>query len=436
MNTSRFGQAGGSEYNFDTLTTNQQDFEAATVLFRGFRSGKEYANETPDKVYAFDELLKGLEPKNIDELVPVSLEDKRWLNEAFTEKASPSSAACVTPDSDRMRSRTRRKLASFESIARPEMISQPSLQTSESLRAGLDALSSVFLICSNSLVDQKKYLPDSIVPPAEYSYDVHGEDNMDRQIQRLREEFGHLLWDKRVQRANFIAVPTDLLELLRSVWNLDGNDAKSDRINKRLVPVQTFFPNLLNYLLRSPGLPTLSDVFDSDVFRAAGKKKVNKIERDFKNLIKQTLEEMGYPCVGQEIEFYLSFMKTLRRTIVQDPHIDFKFETVDPWYVDDSCSTRPRSKRGRKLEYKERVPFIAFFPLTPDGMAVEVWEARENHREGRDGVLVHIPFGSMMIARGDVVHAGGFRNSSSGNPRCHLYGKFRRSDLHMSLVKL
>lgn len=165
----------------------------------------------------------------------------------------------------------------------------------------------------------------------------------------------------------------------------------------------------------------MSDVFDSNIFRAFGKAKVKRIEKTLKDLIRETLERMGYPCDGQEISFYLSFMKTKKRTIVQDPHIDFKWETVDPWYIDDSPARK--SKRGRKLDYKERTPFIAFFPLTPDGMAVEVWQARDDHRTGRDGVLVHIPFGCMMIARGDVVHAGGFSSSSHGNPRSHLYSK-------------
>lgn len=147
------------------------------------------------------------------------------------------------------------------------------------------------------------------------------------------------------------------------------------------------------------------------------------VEKTFKSLIRQALEDMGYSCAGQDIEFYLSFMKTKNRTVAQDPHIDFKFPAVDPWYVDESPSTR-RAKRGRRHDYTERVPFIAFFPLTEAGMAVEVWPARADHRTGRDGVLVHIPFGSMMIARGDVVHAGGFSSFPNGNPRCHLYSKY------------
>ena len=108
----------------------------------------------------------------------------------------------------------------------------------------------------------------------------------------------------------------------------------------------------------------------------------------------------------------------------KDPHIDFLPQTVDPWYVDESPAARRRTGRGKRLGYKERVPFIAFFPLTPDGMAVEVWEARDDHRCGRPGVLVHIPYGCMMMARGDVVHAGGFSNSSRGNPRCPLYSEY------------
>ena len=289
------------------------------------------------------------------------------------------------------------------------------------LQEALQILSSVFLISSNALVDQIKYLPDSIVPAADYSYDEHDEDNMDEQAETLRREFGHLLWDRETQRANFVGLPKDVLQLLRGVWNVSEDPSVTDRVGKRLVPVQSFFPNLLNYLLRTPGFPTASDVFDSDIFRSSGKKKVKAIEDEFKSLLRNTMENMGYPCSGHDIEFYLSFMRTRSRTVVQDPHIDFKHETVDPWFVDESPTTR--RGRGRRLGYKERVPFIAFFPLTPDGMAVEVWEARDDHRLGRPGVLVHIPYGCMMMARGDLVHAGGFSNSSRGNPRCHLYSE-------------
>jgi hypothetical protein len=284
----------------------------------------------------------------------------------------------------------------------------------------LQVLSSVFLTTTNALADQIKYLPDSCIPPADFSYDGRGEESSEVQVGALRREFDYLLWDTAaMQRADFLAVPKEVLELLRGVWNLSGDSEKVDKIAKRLVPVQSFFPNLLNYLLRSPGFPTVTDTFDSELFKSFGAVNVRRIETLLSQAIRQSLEDMGYPC-GDDISFYLSFMKTNRRTVVQDPHIDFKWEAVDQWLVNES-PTRRRTKRGRKLDYKERVPFIAFFPLTPDGMAVEFWQARYDHEKGRSGVLVHIPFGCLMIARGDVVHAGGFSNSQSGNSRCHLY---------------
>jgi hypothetical protein len=61
-------------------------------------------------------------------------------------------------------------------------------------------------------------------------------------------------------------------------------------------------------------------------------------------------------------------------------------------------------------------------------MTIEVWNARTIHEvaeceEEETGVMVHIPYGKLLLLRCDLVHAGGFTTESSllGNPRCHFY---------------
>jgi hypothetical protein len=80
------------------------------------------------------------------------------------------------------------------------------------------------------------------------------------------------------------------------------------------------------------------------------------------------------------------------------------------------------------VKYNEWLPFIAVCPLTEEGMTIEVWNALTIHEvaeceEEETGVMVHIPYGKLLLLRCDLVHAGGFRTESSllGNPRCHFY---------------
>ena len=77
----------------------------------------------------------------------------------------------------------------------------------------------------------------------------------------------------------------------------------------------------------------------------------------------------------------------------------------------------------KKAPFKERVPFVVFMPLTEAGMAVEIWQHRNNHtaKLHQLGEVVEIPYGTMLLTRGDTVHAGGFVNGTQGDPRAHFY---------------
>mmetsp|Transcript_4534 Transcript_4534/g.7413 ORF Transcript_4534/g.7413 Transcript_4534/m.7413 type:complete len:372 (+) Transcript_4534:85-1200(+) len=98
------------------------------------------------------------------------------------------------------------------------------------------------------------------------------------------------------------------------------------------------------------------------------------------------------------IEYQGSFMKT-DTTIPQPPHVDFKWELLQ--------------------EEKDRF-FIAFFPLTDEGMFLQLWPNRCK-TETTSGFIVYIPQGKLLMVPSDTVHGGGFKAGENGNLRFHLY---------------
>jgi hypothetical protein len=115
----------------------------------------------------------------------------------------------------------------------------------------------------------------------------------------------------------------------------------------------------------------------------------------------------------QTLAFYLTLLRTDGKTVPQDPHIDFKWTSVE-----EEAMSVVRHCKDKK--YNHVVPLIALFPLTKEGMIVEIWPD-EPVTGDKVGQLVQIKYGSILILRGDVVHAGGFCSGPGGNPRAHMY---------------
>jgi hypothetical protein len=262
------------------------------------------------------------------------------------------------------------------------------------------------------------------------------------------------------QRAAFVELPQEVISLLQGAWNL-GQDETMDRVTSHLAAVQSYSPNLRNFAVKDPGFP--APIFKKDNISIHAELKL-------RFALAERLKDMGYMSPNQAVEFYLSFLKTKELSLAQDPHIDFQWETVqqpnssgkyvNPTSPEATTATtnttttnhnhnnpqrhpQRRSRRALALvPYQERVPFVAFFPLTKSGMVVEVWKARKNHLEYNNdsdedaGVLVRIPMGVLLMLRGDVVHAGGFMSNNinndnnsndntpdhhCGDPRGHFY---------------
>ena len=266
---------------------------------------------------------------------------------------------------------------------------------------------------------------------------------------QLEERYHTLLYDfKGQKRACFLEAPETALSLLRGAWNLNETTGPSlDRISRRLKHVQSYSSNVKTYNVQSEGFPCAGP--DGELFRSQGPAVAQDAKLQLQSALGQALSEMGYMMSDvrseQQVEFHLSFLKTDDQSLAQEPHIDFRWDSVLDHPDDATASTtgttnpgRRSSKRNRKAPYKERVPFVAFIPLVAEGMQLEAWKARdprtlklpnntENNETDHDnddddkGIVVDIPVGIMLLARGDVVHAGGFRTGDHGNPRGHLY---------------
>jgi hypothetical protein len=97
-------------------------------------------------------------------------------------------------------------------------------------------------------------------------------------------------------------------------------------------------------------------------------------------------------------------------TVPQPPHVDYTYEVL-------------------KEHEKHSTLQIGFFPLTKDGMFLQIWQTtRSCHPTVRiEGEIIFIPYGKILVVPASTIHGGGFRTSSHeeaglyGNLRFHLY---------------
>jgi len=113
-------------------------------------------------------------------------------------------------------------------------------------------------------------------------------------------------------------------------------------------------------------------------------------------------------------EFLISFMST-EETIPQPAHVDFTWENLE--------------KHGDDLD-------IGFFPLTKDGMFLQMWQRNDDVNVTVEGELIYIPFGRLLILSSKTIHGGGFRTtrnlSRPGNLRAHLYIAKNKANLSIT----
>jgi hypothetical protein len=70
------------------------------------------------------------------------------------------------------------------------------------------------------------------------------------------------------------------------------------------------------------------------------------------------------------------------------------------------------------------------FPTSEEGMHLDIWPHRDHRtcslssfQSTEVSKCEHwlLPYGHILLLRGDTVHAGGYASSRSGTPRCHVY---------------
>jgi hypothetical protein len=111
----------------------------------------------------------------------------------------------------------------------------------------------------------------------------------------------------------------------------------------------------------------------------------------------------------QANELLGSFLST-ESSLPQPPHVDYTYEVL-------------------KEHEEQNTLRIGFFPLTKDGMFLQVWPTSlsQEYTEEVEGQVIYIPYGKILVVPASTIHGGGFRTSSVakaglyGNLRFHLY---------------
>ena len=108
-------------------------------------------------------------------------------------------------------------------------------------------------------------------------------------------------------------------------------------------------------------------------------------------------------------EYLGSFLST-ETSVPQPPHVDYTYEVL-------------------KEHEEHNTLKIGFFPLTQDGMLLQIWPTASSSDPSVrvEGEIIFIPFGKILVVPASTIHGGGFRTSSHeeaglyGNLRFHLY---------------
>mmetsp|Transcript_26169 Transcript_26169/g.61479 ORF Transcript_26169/g.61479 Transcript_26169/m.61479 type:complete len:335 (+) Transcript_26169:158-1162(+) len=111
---------------------------------------------------------------------------------------------------------------------------------------------------------------------------------------------------------------------------------------------------------------------------------------------------------------YLGSFLTTKSSLPQPPHVDY------PWEV---LKTHEETKSLK----------IGFFPLTEEGVFLQIWPTADPSQDTSieiEGEIIFIPYGKLLTVPANTIHGGGFRTTElcsningdrRGNLRFHLY---------------
>lgn len=132
------------------------------------------------------------------------------------------------------------------------------------------------------------------------------------------------------------------------------------------------------------------------------------------------LDHLGLSSIQERIPAheYLGSFLTTEATVPQPAHVDFTWQVLEEY--DELC--------------------LGFFPLTEQGMFLQVWPRKDRRVDEIEGQLIFIPYGKLLVLPASTIHGGGFRTAPTadgvnGNLRFHLYmarGKTTNLPVHQT----
>lgn len=218
--------------------------------------------------------------------------------------------------------------------------------------------------------------------------------------------YGRSLWKKILHRNVDTTIKassySELLASLSSIIILDDEKRERDwldRFGGRLSDVSLELLEGLRTHAPDPNkMSTVADFNDNLFYHMQQERGL----RHFAGLNPEHVDELETTIKANE---YLGSFLTTKSSLPQPPHVDY------PWDV---------------LEEHSQSLRIGFFPLTPDGMFLQVWPTVDKAK-AVEGQIIFIPHGKLLTVPASTIHGGGFRttchqaSTTRGNLRFHLY---------------
>jgi len=233
---------------------------------------------------------------------------------------------------------------------------------------------------------------------------------------------GRALWEKILQNGAHLipddadeefhpSISSELFASLSDIVVLSDDTRESDWLNQfrgRLTNVSTgLLEGLRKHAPDQKRMSTVADFNDNLFYHMQQERGL----RHFHGLDTEHVEELETVLNANE---YLGSFLTTKCSLPQPAHVDYPWEVLEQHAGDESLK-------------------IGFFPLTKEGMFLQIWPTIVSPKYSSievEGQIIFIPYGKLLTVPASTIHGGGFRtnelrsqneNNNSGNLRFHLY---------------
>jgi len=266
---------------------------------------------------------------------------------------------------------------------------------------------------------------DLFLAPKKASTDSKPTDNDVRSLwKRILQNDVNVIYDDDSEDTN-ASSPSSLLASLSSIIVLSDETRQRDWLNRFGGRLSNVSSELLEGLRKNApdvnNMSTVADFNDNLFYHMQQERGL----AHFGGLSSSNVEELE--AVLQANEYLGSFLTT-KCSLPQPAHVDYPWEVLEQHAGDESLK-------------------IGFFPLTKEGMFLQVWPTAppsEDPSVEVEGQIIFIPHGKLLTVPASTIHGGGFRttelpeesdNHSSqrggygGNLRFHLYIATKQASL-------